>query len=75
MTPVTFAGEAPFSLPVAQGAAAVERDGIVTMTLYVIAPFHGPVPVAVHVDMLRATADHLGTLLLKAAADAAGVRK
>jgi hypothetical protein len=75
MTPLIFQGEAPFSLPVAQGGVAVERDGIVAMTLYVNVPSLAPTPVAAHVDMLRATADHLGTLLLQAAADAAKVRK
>jgi hypothetical protein len=75
MTPVEFEGDAPFALPVAQGAVAVERDGIVAMTLYLSVPGHGPMPVAVHVDMLRDTAAHLGDLLIQAAADAAKASK
>jgi hypothetical protein len=75
MTPVIFEGAAPFALPVAQGALAVERDGIVAMTLYVSVPALAPTPVAVHVDMLRDTAAHLGDLLRQAAADAAKASK
>jgi hypothetical protein len=33
MTPVTFQGDAPFSLPAAQGAAASARDGLVVASV------------------------------------------
>lgn len=72
---VTFEGDAPFALPAAQGAVAVERDGIVAMTLYVSVPALGPTPIAVHVDMLRDTAARLGDLLIQASADAAKTSK
>lgn len=75
MTPVTFEGVAPFALPVLQSGGAVEQGGLVAMTLYVIVSDLDPAPIAVHVDMTAATADHLGTQLLMAAADALVARK
>jgi hypothetical protein len=52
MGTIAFEGEAPFSLPVAQGAIAVERDGIVEVIFYVAGrpvlgcSLPGPRPVA-----------------------------
>jgi hypothetical protein len=51
MGTIAFEGEAPFSLPLAQGAVAVERDGTVEVIFYVAAPAQGPVPVPVQIAM------------------------
>jgi hypothetical protein len=75
MNLIKFEGEGPYALPVAQGAIAVERGGIVFATFSVVAPGQGPMPVRVEIGMTGTTADHLATMLLKAAADAAKARK
>jgi hypothetical protein len=75
MTPVTLEGEPPFSLPVAQGAIATERDGLVWATFSVLASSQGPMPIQVEIGMTGTTADLLGQMLLSAAADAAKARK
>jgi hypothetical protein len=63
MGTIAIEGEAPFSLPLAQGAVAVERDGIVEVIFYVAAPAQGPVPVPVQIAMAGAVADQLATFL------------
>lgn|GEM_PF-5915297 len=67
---VSFQGEAPFALPAAQSAVANARDGLVVVTLSVVAPGHGPAPVPVEVAMLPAAADLLAKMLVSSIADA-----
>jgi hypothetical protein len=67
---ITFEGQPPFGLEVAQTGSARAVGDDVEMTLYISAPEISPEPVAIQVPMLHSTALSLGDQLRKAAIEA-----
>jgi hypothetical protein len=70
MTPVTFAGEAPYALPVVQRAIARAVNDAVEMTLYAIIPDQGPEPVPIRAMMTWHLAQTLAQEMAGAALEA-----
>jgi|HubBroStandDraft_1064217.scaffolds.fasta_scaffold2126521_2 hypothetical protein len=70
MGTITYEGQAPFHLPVAQRATARAVNDAVEMTLYAIVPDQGPAPVPIRAMMTWHVAQTLAHEMTGAALEA-----